>query len=298
MAIQFSICVCTYRRPGVIDTVRSIFAQQAVALSEMEIIVSDDDPDLSARASIRSIAESAPVALRYVESAAQNISSARNLCLNTAKGDWIAFIDDDQIAEPNWLREMISTAAKFKADAVKCYVRAIYPPDTPSWIRAGDAFTSDYGPTGTTLDLIATCGVLFRRGLPGARELLFDVALGIMGGEDTDFFLRYSALGGKIVSCRNSVANELLPTERVTSIYLKRRCRRHGHVHGRIRFAKKTPFGRSLSIVKSVLAVAVTSPYAAVRIVNKAMGCRMFIKFWYHFGVVEWALARDALHHE
>jgi succinoglycan biosynthesis protein ExoM len=298
MAILFSICVCTYRRPGVIDTVRSLFAQQEVALSEIEIIVSDDDPDLSARASIRTIAQSAPVALRYVESAAQNISCSRNLCLKTATGDWVAFIDDDQIAEPRWLREMISTAAKFEADAVKCYVRAIYPPDTPGWIRAGDAFKSDYGPTGTTADLIATCGVLFRRDLPGAQELLFDVALGTMGGEDTDFFMRYSALGGKIVSCRNAIARELLPIERVTPIYLKRRCRRHGHVHGRIRFAKKTPLGRSLSILKSLLAVAVTSPYAAVRAVDKALGCRMFMKFWYHFGVVEWALARDALHHE
>jgi succinoglycan biosynthesis protein ExoM len=264
----------------------------------MEIIVADDDPSRSAWESIRRIAQSAPVPLRYVESGAQNISACRNVCLKTAKADWIAFIDDDQIAEPDWLREMISTAEKFRADAVKCYVRGIYPPETPDWMKAGGPYTYDYGPTGTEIRFGATCGILFRRDLPGSGELLFDVALGVMGGEDAEFFMRYKALGGKIVSCRSAIANEVVPVERVTSTYLRTRCRRHGHIHGRIVLTKKASVGRPLSIMKSVVGVTLTSPYAVVRMVHAAMGCRMFMKFWMHVGILDWVLGRDAFYHE
>ena len=128
MAIQISICVCTYRRPGVVETVQSLLDQAGLSRAEHEIIVADDDPELSARDPILKFAENAPVEIRYVVSAARNISSCRNTCLDAAVGVWVAFIDDDQIAEPNWLQEMMDTALEFRADAVKCYVRAVYPP--------------------------------------------------------------------------------------------------------------------------------------------------------------------------
>jgi succinoglycan biosynthesis protein ExoM len=264
----------------------------------MEIVVADDDSDFSARPLIEALAQSSPVAVRYVESAARNISACRNACLHAARADWIAFIDDDQVAEPTWLREMIAAAEACQADAVKCYVRGIYPPETPHWMKAGGTYTYDYGPTGTEVGFAATCGILFRRDLPGGRELFFDTALGVMGGEDAEFFMRYKALGGKIVSCRSAVANEIVSVERVRAAHLRRKCRRHGHINGRVLFANRSPLGRSLSIAKSVVGVTVTSPYSAVRIVQGAIGCWMFMKFWYHFGVLEWAAGRSALRYE
>ena len=281
-----------------VDTLNSLLAQRGVSPSEFEIIVADDDPDRSASKAVQDVARSARAPLHYVESAAQNISACRNRCLETAKANWIAFIDDDQIAEPDWLREMVSTAAKCKADAVQCYVRGIYPPETPDWVKLGGPYTCDYGPTGTLLHSGAAGGILFRRDLPGSRELLFDIALGIMGGEDADFFSRYQALGGKIISCREAVANEVVPVERITPRYLRRKCRRHGHIYGRIVFAKKAPVGRWLSIIKSVIGMAVTSPYAAIRAISGAISCWMFMKFWYHVGVLEWAYGRDSVDHE
>jgi len=298
MAIQISICVCTYRRPGVVDTMHSLFAQAGLSRSDHEIIVADDDPELSARGPILKLAEHAPTVVRYVVSGARNISSCRNTCLQAARGVWVAFIDDDQVAEPNWLQEMISTASEFGADAVKCYVRAIYPPETPDWIRAGGAYTYDYGRNGKEVLLAATCGILFRRDFLGAGALLFDVSLGITGGEDTEYFIKFRELGGKIVSCRTAVANEIVAPARVNPLYLKRRLRGFGHVTGCVLLAKKTLLGRSMSILKSIVGVTVTCPYAAVRIFDKAAAGRLFIRFWYFFGVLEWAMGRSSIAHE
>ena len=298
MAIQISICVCTYRRPGVVDTVRSLFAQVGLSSFDHEIIVADDDPEFSARDLIIKLAEHSPVEVRYVISGAKNISSCRNVCLEAAKGVWVAFIDDDQTVEPNWLQEMISTAENFEADAVKCYVRAIYPPETPEWIRAGKAYTYDYGPTGQEVLVAATCGILFRRDVSSAQSLLFDVELGITGGEDMEYFVRYRELGGKIVSCRTAVANEIVSPERVNPTYLKKRLRGFGHVAGCVFLAKKTLLGQSMSIVKSIAGVTITCPYIIVRIFNKATAGRLFMKFWYFFGVLEWAVGRSSIAHD
>lgn len=196
MAPRFSVCLCTYRRPGVVDTLNSLLAQRGVSASEFEIIVADDDPGRSASKAVQDVARSARVPLHYVESGAQNISACRNRCLEIAKANWIAFIDDDQIAEPDWLREMIFTAAKFKADAVQCYVRGMYPTETLGWMRAGAPYTYDYGPTGTELRSAATSGILFRRDMAGSRELLFDTALGITGRRRR-FFYQIHRIGGK-----------------------------------------------------------------------------------------------------
>jgi succinoglycan biosynthesis protein ExoM len=296
MAPRLSVCICTYRRPGVVDTLNSLVAQRDISPSDFEIVVADDDPGRSAREAVQSIAQSARASFHYVESGAQNISVCRNRCLEAATANWIAFIDDDQIAEPNWLRLMISTAAQFRADAVQSYVRGIYPPGTPSWIKAGGAYTYDYGPTGTELRSAATNGILFRRDL--SRKLLFDQALGVTGGEDADFFLRYIASGGKIVSCREAILDEVVPVDRVTPTYLQRKCRRHGHIYGRLMFTKKARLGRCLSILKSIIGIIVTAPYAGIRIIDATIGCWMFKKFWYHFGVLEWAWGKDAFHHE
>jgi succinoglycan biosynthesis protein ExoM len=298
MAIRFSLCVCTYRRSSVVNSVRSLLAQRGVAPADIEIIVADDDPHCSARSAIETIAKSAPIAVRYVESAARNISACRNACLRAARADWIAFIDDDQVAEPTWLQEMIAAAEQCRADAVKCYVRGVYPPETPYWMRAGGTYTYDYGPTGTEVGFAATCGILFRRDRSGYRELFFDTALGVMGGEDAEFFMRYKALGGKIVSCRSAVADEVVTVERVKAAHLQRKCRRHGHINGRVIFAHRGPLRRLLSVAKSVVGVTVTSLYSAVRIIHAPFGCRMFMKFWYHFGVLEWAIGRSAFYHE
>ena len=216
----------------------------------------------------------------------------------SAKGVWVAFIDDDQVAEPNWLQEMLSTAAEFGADAVKCYVRAIYPPETPDWIRAGKAYTYDYGQTGKEVVIAATCGILFRRNFSGANALFFNVDLGITGGEDMEYFIRYRDLGGKIVSCRAAVANEIVTPDRVHPSHFKRRLRGFGHVTGRVLLAKKPPIERSMSILKSILGVAVSCPYAAVHIFDKALAGRLFIRFWHFFGVLEWAMGRRSIAHE
>lgn len=61
--------------------------------------------------------------VRYVEFDEANISAARNLGIGHARGEIIAFCDDDAVPEPTWLGHLIAPFADSKVAAVGGYVR-------------------------------------------------------------------------------------------------------------------------------------------------------------------------------
>lgn len=61
--------------------------------------------------------------LKIVEYDEANISAARNLGIVQAAGDVVAFIDDDAVPEPQWLRYLVAPAAQSDVAAMGGYVR-------------------------------------------------------------------------------------------------------------------------------------------------------------------------------
>lgn len=296
--MQVSICICTYRRASVLDTIKSIVAQPGLGTIQAEIIVCDDDPARSAQAAIEAIAAGSAAPIRYLSSAASNVAAARNACLAAAEGAFIAFIDDDETCEPDWLSQLLLTQAKYSADVVKGFVRGVYPSETPVWIRAGDPFTRDCGPTGTPILNIGTGNVLFRRGFATTNKIRFNVDYGPAGIEDLDFFWRMGALGAKMVACREAVVNEIVPPDRVAPEYIRRRFRQFGRSHG----SKTTnmPYGTNAARDGMIAAARVVLlwPLALVELGRGSpfwgrLYCRYFIKFWYSIGMLEGIVGRE-----
>jgi succinoglycan biosynthesis protein ExoM len=56
----------------------------------------------------------------------QNISIARNACLDNADSNWLACIDDDEVASINWLSNLYKKAQQEKVAVVCGPVKAIY----------------------------------------------------------------------------------------------------------------------------------------------------------------------------
>jgi glycosyltransferase involved in cell wall biosynthesis len=54
---------------------------------------------------------------------------ARNACLDAATAPLVAFIDDDQVASPEWLVALVGTLESSNADVVLGPVQAVYGPD-------------------------------------------------------------------------------------------------------------------------------------------------------------------------
>ena len=104
--VRIDIGICTFRRPQLEQTLRSLAGLHVPAGVALRIVVADNDSTQSARATVQALAAHLPFEIRYVHCPASNISLARNACLEAASGDFLIYMDDDQeVASSDWLTE-------------------------------------------------------------------------------------------------------------------------------------------------------------------------------------------------
>ena len=92
---------------------------------------------------------------RYVHEPRPGISHARNRGVAEAKGDFVAFIDDDELPAPNWLESLLLTQRTYRADVVLGPVRPVFdrpPRRRLDVLRRFFSQTSD-APSGTPVSL-------------------------------------------------------------------------------------------------------------------------------------------------
>ena len=231
------ICICTFRRPHLAQTLQSISLQKVPADCRIHLIIADNDEIPSAQKLVETIAGSFPYPIHYIHAPARNISIARNACLNAATSSFIAFIDDDEIASPEWLAELLARQSQSKANVVLGPVQSRYPASAPAWLREGDFHSIK--PVWVKGKIITgyTSNVLFRREALSLQDLQFIEQLGQSGGEDTAFFSAVHRAGGSIDYAAKAVVMEDVAPERLTFVWLLKRYFRSGQTHGMILLA-------------------------------------------------------------
>jgi glycosyltransferase involved in cell wall biosynthesis len=205
---RISVIVPTYNSGEfIVEAVESVLAQ---TLDATEIIVVDDGSTDHTRSLIESIGDSR---IRYVYQENAGVSVARNRGLSLATGEFIAFLDADDLWRPTMLAKQ---AALLNHDpglgfAFTNFVRFVHPEGTVlpdhftfypelftlpvrdgpmpgTFVIQGDAFRALIGfhdPPGFTQV------IMFRRGVLGG--LAFDPALRL--NEDLSFVMRVSMRG-------------------------------------------------------------------------------------------------------
>ncbi|MGE0754422.1 MAG: glycosyltransferase family 2 protein [Alphaproteobacteria bacterium] len=225
----FTIGIITCNRPEQLAaTLRSVAALNIPQDAEVKLLVIDNDPDGSAQGPTQAAQATMPFAVQYAQEQKRGIPQARNKVLElAAERDYIAFIDDDDLADPRWLAALIATAREYKADVVKGAV--LYK------FRAGDEhlsvldiFAQPPGNTGDALDSAWTNNVLFSTRLPREMGLRFDPAFTKSGGSDHHFFRQAYHKGARMVLCREAVVYSTVPAERTSFGWLARRHARIG----------------------------------------------------------------------
>lgn len=101
----YSVVITTFRRPrAAIAAARSVLEQEGAP--EFELIIVDNDPDGSALKPARRLASGADTPVRVVHERRMGLASARNAGVRASKGEFIAFIDDNQTASARWLSQL------------------------------------------------------------------------------------------------------------------------------------------------------------------------------------------------
>jgi succinoglycan biosynthesis protein ExoM len=285
------ICICTFRRTFLAETLRSI-AQLDVDGHAVRVIIADNDAAPSARDLVDEMRDKVPFPITYVHAPASNICIARNACLDQAGADYVAFVDDDEVVTPGWLGALVQQAEATDAATVLGPVRAIYGPAAPGWMVDGDFHSTLPVFVGNAIRTGYTCNVLIRWSAP-YRTLRFDLALGKSGGEDTDFFYRLTALGGTIAYAEAALVEEPVPPERASMAWLVRRRLRFGQTHGMLQAGSRA---KSLAVVAAKISYC--AAMTALTAFSPVQRRRNWLRAVLHFGVAGGILGmRQAVHY-
>jgi succinoglycan biosynthesis protein ExoM len=224
--IRVAVCICTYRRQKLLrELLRGIakLTFRKVSAPQLTIIVVDNTSGESGSAQEICETASLPWPIKYVVEPRHGLTYARNRAIaEVGSVDFVAFIDDDEVPSAHWLDELLWTQAEFAADVVSGPVLPRYAPDVADWVRRGGFFEARVSPTGTTRKACATNNVLVGTHI-FERVPKFDDAFALSGAEDSDFFLRVSAAGHKIVWSQEAVVFEAISAERATARWILRR---------------------------------------------------------------------------
>jgi succinoglycan biosynthesis protein ExoM len=220
-----SIIIPTFCRPaGAVDAARSALAQACDV--SFEVVLVDNDPDASALARLRALNDPRVV---VVHEPRAGVANARNAGLRAAKGELIAFLDDDEIAPADWLAQLMRVQSEHKADVVFGPVRTrlAHPPrDHLAYFE--QFFARDPGHAEGVIQKFYGCGcsLVRRAALPSAEP--FSVERNEIGGEDDLLFQAMEAAGARFAWAPDAWVWETPETSRVTLAYTLKRAFAYG----------------------------------------------------------------------
>ncbi|GAA0806232.1 hypothetical protein Sya03_38070 [Spirilliplanes yamanashiensis] len=215
-APPITVVICTRERPG--DLARCLDSLLRQEYPRFSVLVVDNAPTTEATSEVvHAAARRGPV--RYLREPQPGLSFARNAAVAAAPGEILAWIDDDEVADPHWLAEVARALADHpEADVVSgVIVPAELETRAQVWFEQfgghskGRGFRPDTFSPATAhiqsplypLPPFGTgANMTFR---PGVIEKIggWDVALGAgtpaMGSEDTLAFTQVLLGGGTIV---------------------------------------------------------------------------------------------------
>jgi glucosyl-dolichyl phosphate glucuronosyltransferase len=114
MPRRITAAICTYNRaeylPGAIESL----LKQHLPPADFEVLVVDNgSTDATPAVAERCMAAAAPISARLGVEHRLGLAHARNLAVQMAEGDVVAFLDDDAIASPDWLAALLDAYAAF-----------------------------------------------------------------------------------------------------------------------------------------------------------------------------------------
>jgi glucosyl-dolichyl phosphate glucuronosyltransferase len=172
----------------------------------------------------------------YVFEPKQGLSHARNAGVENARGQILAFTDDDIFADPDWLRNLTSSLLdRGEWDGAGGRIVPVWNGALPKWLSETDFLTSgpftgfDAGPVPCELKREPYGGnAAFYRELfekfGGYRTDLGRSSDNLLGHEDLDLGRRFLAAGARLRYEPKAIIRHPAPEDRMKKSYILRWC--------------------------------------------------------------------------
>jgi glycosyltransferase involved in cell wall biosynthesis len=256
---HIAVCICTYKRVCFLKRLLGeLSRQESEGRFTFSIVVADNDPLQSAKPVVLEFGAGSSIPIRYCVQPEQNIALTRNKAIENAKGDFVAFIDDDEFPITTWLVTLFKACEQYGVDGVLGPVKPYFETEPPGWVVKGKFYDRPTYPTGFVIDWRKgrTGNVLLKQRLFPAGEQAFRPDF--LTGEDQDFFRRKIDEGRAFVWCNEAVAYEIVPPIRWDRRFMLRRALLRGKT------SLLHPTSRTVEVMKSAVAVpayAVALPF-------------------------------------
>ncbi|MBO4712064.1 glycosyltransferase family 2 protein [bacterium] len=141
---KISIAVCTYNRADVLPKCLESLVDQTADTELFEVLIIDNNSTDDTKKIATDFCKKSSN-FKYIFEEKQGLSHARNRAITEANGEYIAYIDDDAIANKDWVKKIESVIQNNKD--IAAFGGPIYPwynKEKPKWFK--DEFaTHSYG---------------------------------------------------------------------------------------------------------------------------------------------------------
>lgn len=279
--MHISVCVCTFHRPELLARLLKGLCQQKMnGEFSFSIVVADNDYLESARRTVNEISGRTAIQITYCVEGIRSISLARNRAIQHAKGDLIAFIDDDEVPPTNWLLFLLKAIIDYKASGIFGPVRPYFDSEPPLWIIKGNFFNRPEHPTGYVMPWqeCRAGNVMIRKEIIEGMSTVFDPKFGA-NAEDIDLFRRLKDAGHKFIWCNEAYVDEVVSPNRWRRSFMIHRALLRGKT------SLLHPGKRLQSVLKSIVAVPVYGlalPF--LQLLGHHYFMKYLVKFFDHLG--------------
>jgi glycosyltransferase involved in cell wall biosynthesis len=266
-APTISVVICTWtgaRWEALREALESVRLQSYPPLQTIVVVDHDTALLARARAELRNV-----VVAPNLE--ARGLSGARNSGVALARGEVVAFLDDDAVASPEWLRTL---AGEYQDDNVLGVGGTIEPiwEARPRWFPAEFGWVVGCTYRGLPRERAAVRNLIgasmsFRRALfsdfEGFRDGIGRVGTRPVGCEETEFCLRVGRArpGARFVYQPRAVVHHRVPARRARWGYFLARC--YGEGFSKAQVVRSAGFHRGLQAERSYTARALTSGFCS-----------------------------------
>lgn len=238
-----------------------------------DVLVVENDQALTVTPLVEALDAQIPGRATAVLEPQLGISFARNVPIEHAIEhgyDWLAFVDDDEVVDADWLVNLWRTAEEHELDLIGGPVDQTGPKGvalSKSEQMVLDTYVGNCARRRAALQdqilidqEVYTNNWLCRVDLLRSSGIRFEAALALSGGEDQKLSRDLRAIGARIGWARDANVTETVPRARLTAGYYFKRKLHHNTVNFQERYPKLT----ISAVVKTLFHALIRIPLGAI----------------------------------
>jgi GT2 family glycosyltransferase len=273
-AVEAVVTLPTFKRPEqLLATLASLKAQETGRRFAIIVIENEAEARAGAKAALP-LFERGDIPGMVIVAHERGNCSAYNAGWQTATLHFPDFshllvIDDDEIADPQWLERMCQAAETIGADIVGGPQMPVFADAAHARWAEHPVFAPPYRQTGRVPALYSSGNLLVARNVLTAMGPPFlDLKFNFMGGGDSDFLSRAAQTGFVLGWCAEAQVHETVPARRIEADWIRARSLRNGVISTLVEKRKRagTPFAVTRVFLKSLALLAVSPFRGAARL--------------------------------